>query len=88
MTKKLSVRKEKRELTILRRPRIAEKRFCAFCSAEVRWLVPEEAMVLAGISLREIFRLVEKQKIHFVENANGFLLVCAKSLAEKTENFR
>lgn len=83
MAKKLTVTREKRELTVLRRPQVAEKRFCEACQKDVRWLLPEEAMLLAEISLREIFRQVETQKIHFIESADGFLLVCAESLATR-----
>lgn len=71
------------ELKILTHPRIAEKAVCSECQSEVRWLMPEEAMILAGISLREIFRLVETGKLHFAENPDGFLIVCAASLATK-----
>lgn len=84
MTNKLSVSLERHEIKFLSRPRIAGKAFCAECQKEVRWLVPEEAMVLAEISLRNVFRLIENGNFHFFENAEGFLLVCAESLAKKT----
>jgi hypothetical protein len=85
MTDRLIVRRETHELKILTRPRVKEKRFCDRCSAEVRWLVPEEAMLLAKTSLREIFRLVEAGDYHFAESREGFLLLCAQSLAERFE---
>lgn len=81
MSDKLIVKKETRELDILIRPRIKEKRFCENCLREVRWLLPEEAMLLAKTNLREIFRLIEDGEIHFIESAEGFLLVCAESFA-------
>ena len=77
------VKRELRELSILVRPRLSGKRFCDSCQAEVRWLFPEEAMALAGITLRGIFRLVESSEIHFAESEGGFLLVCAASLETK-----
>jgi len=80
MGKTLIARKETHEVLILSRRRINEKRFCAACQTQVPWLVPEEAMLLKKTSLREIFRRVETNEIHFAENARGFLLVCAKSL--------
>lgn len=88
MTDKLIVKREKRELEILARPRIKEKMFCDWCLREVRWLVPEEAMLLAKSSLREVFRLIESGEIHFVENEEGFLLVCAESLAAKQQDLK
>jgi hypothetical protein len=80
MPDKLIVRKETHELKILTRPLVREKRFCSECLAEVRWVIPEEAMLLAGISQREVFRLVETRDLHFAENPNGFVIVCADSL--------
>jgi hypothetical protein len=85
MGKTLIARKETHEVLILSRRRIHEKRFCADCRAQVFWLVPEEAMLVGKASLREIFRLVETNEIHFIENAAGFLLVCAESLLMRKE---
>lgn len=85
MSEKLIIRRETRELKILTRPLIREKRFCAGCRFEVRWLAPEEAMILAGISQREVFRLVENSHLHFAENGDGFVIVCADSLTANTK---
>ena len=82
MQRKFSVKKETHEIRILAQTRVSEKRYCAVCQRQVRWLVPEEAMALAEVSLREIFRLVESHEIHFAESEEGFLIVCAESLAE------
>ena len=86
MTDRLIVRRELHELKILARPRVKEKRFCDRCQSQVRWLIPEEVMLLTNASLREIFRLIESNEIHFQESAEGFLLVCAESLAAEKEN--
>ena len=83
MTEKLIVKRETRELKILTRPRLKEKKFCESCQAEVRWLFPEEAMALAETTLRGIFRLVESHDIHFAESEEGFLIVCAESMKTK-----
>ncbi len=83
MSLRFFVRRETHEYSILTRPRLTEKKFCDCCGADVRWLFPEEAMFLAEVSLRRIFRLVEAREIHFLENPQGFLLVCAESLATK-----
>ena len=87
MAKTLIARKETHELVIFSSRRIKEKSFCAACQTQVPWLVPEEAMLLEKTSLREIFRRVETNEIHFAENAQGFLLVCAKSLLTRKEKF-
>lgn len=85
MTDKAIVTRERHELEILTRPRVKAKRFCDRCHREVRWLIPEEAMLLAKISLRDIFKWVEAHEIHFVETADGFLVICAESLTKKHE---
>lgn len=81
MPEKWIVKRETRELKILTRPRINGERFCPFCERGVRWLAPEEAMILAQKTLREIFRALEAGELHCVENEDGFVLVCAESLA-------
>ena len=56
--------------------------FCDRCRREVTWLTPNEALLLSKHSLREIFRLIEAGKIHFVEDEAGFLFICPNSLAQ------
>jgi hypothetical protein len=48
----------------------------------VTWLTPNEAMLLSKHSLREIFRLIEAGKIHFVEDEAGFLFICPLSIEQ------
>lgn len=59
----------------------AEQKFEAFCSECKTMTVmatPKTAGVLAEISEREVFRLIEGKEIHFVENDR--VLVCVDSL--------
>ena len=55
---------------------------CDRCRQEVTWLTPNEALVLTRQSLREIFRLIEAGRVHFTEDAAGFLLICPISLEQ------
>jgi hypothetical protein len=43
---------------------------------------PEAAAVIASVTVRSIYRLVESGKVHFIEEPNG-LLVCIRSLLER-----
>jgi hypothetical protein len=43
-------------------------------------IAPEEAMAVAGVSSREIYRWVEAGRVHFLETSEGFLLICLDSL--------
>ncbi len=45
-------------------------------------VTPEEAALLAGVSLRDICRRVSADHLHFVETADGGL-VCTNSLLNK-----
>lgn len=41
---------------------------------------PQEAAVVAGVSLRTIFRWVEAAQVHYVERTDSGLLICSNSL--------
>ncbi len=55
--------------------------WCAECPAPALMLTPEEAAALTGLSTRSLYRQVEAGQFHFVETAEGRLLVCPNSLA-------
>jgi hypothetical protein len=55
---------------------------CDACGAVVRLVTADDAAALAGTSAREIYRLVEARKIHFIETAQGSLLICLNSLCD------
>jgi hypothetical protein len=86
MVEKFSVTREIHEWKTLERPRIKGKSPCPVCRAKTAWLMPEETMAIAGVTLRQIFRLIESRQIHSAENNDGFLVVCALSLTSYTEN--
>jgi hypothetical protein len=54
--------------------------WCPGCSAEVVMARPEAAAARAGLRVREIYRLVEAGSVHFLESADGTVLVCVDSL--------
>lgn len=56
--------------------------WCAQCGAEREMLVPEVAAIIAHRSTREIYRLVEMNRIHFIEHADGSLYVCLHQPAQ------
>ena len=64
-----------------------EQRFEAYCS-ECKKLTdmatPKTAGILAEISEREVFRLIEGKQIHFIESSN--VLVCVESLRKPDTN--
>ena len=58
--------------------------FCPNCKSLVEMATPQIAAILTQSTEREIYRLVETDKIHFIETER--VLVCLNSLAEFKEN--
>ena len=54
--------------------------FCAECKLLVEMATPQIAAILTCSTEREIYRLIETGKIHFVETDRVF--ICLKSLSE------
>ena len=46
-----------------------------------------EAAMIARLSTREIYRLVEAGRLHFSEDQNGLLFVCFASLRQLAGEF-
>jgi hypothetical protein len=59
--------------------------YCSECSEMTQMATPKTAGVLTEISEREVFRLVEGKKIHFIENDR--VLVCVESLRNLKADF-
>ena len=55
--------------------------YCSQCKKMTRMATPKTAAVLTGISEREVFRLIEGNEVHFIENAR--ILVCIESLRNR-----
>lgn len=55
---------------------------CRQCQTQVRMVPANEAAMTAGLSAREIYRFVEKDQLHFIEDENGLLFVCIASLGQ------
>ena len=59
---------------------------CDKCGAPVTMLTPEQAGIVAGLSARAIYRLIETGELHFTETLAGSLFVCCNSLASYCRN--
>jgi len=78
-TTRLTIETER--VLVIHKSRAGSRGSCEACSDVVRLVTIEEAAALARISPRAIYRLIEAEKIHFSEPAEGFLLVCFASLS-------
>ena len=53
---------------------------CSACESMVGWLTPIQVVAVTGISLRELFRRIEAETLHFKESSAGLIHVCERSL--------
>jgi hypothetical protein len=67
------------EFVIRRRQPIAAA-WCRKCADQVAMLTPDEAAIITGLSSRRIYRCIEAGSLHFSETAEGYLLICQRSL--------
>lgn len=74
---------EVQQIVIIRRPRAAAHALCPVCLKEVEMVGPEEAAALMRISVRSVYARIETGSVHFMETADGLLLLCASSLVER-----
>lgn len=82
--KKLFLLREKREIWRVRIGKKVHTAMCPECRQEVHWLSGAEAAKVSDLPLGEIFRLAERGEIHFAESDVGLLVVCQRSLGERS----
>lgn len=82
MKQKTEITFEVEETIILRQSGNRLKAFCPQCQALVEMLTPQFAAAVSKTTIREIFRLIESGRLHFMETDE--IRVCLNSLsAEK-----
>ena len=69
-------------LLILENPESHPFGRCIRCKHYSRMVTPTVAAQLCGLSLRQLFRLVEESSVHFAETSDGMVVFCVASLAD------
>ena len=69
-----------RQFTI-RQSETAEQAFCTRCELPAPMLAVEQAADYFRLSRRRVYRIVERQTVHFAETETGAVLICLESLA-------
>jgi len=54
---------------------------CPVCAAWAM-VTPEEAANIARVTVRSLYARVEAEGVHFLETADGLLLLCVNSLSQ------
>lgn len=57
---------------------------CAACRTQTIFIKPEHAAVEFNLTIRQIFRLVERGEIHCLETSVGSTLLCRASLSHRS----
>jgi excisionase family DNA binding protein len=78
--RRIEITVEKRRLIVLKRQRRSVLEWCGGCGRKVQMLTPDQAATIANVSSRTIYRRVEAGEMHYMETAEGRLLVCANSI--------
>jgi hypothetical protein len=73
------------ELTLIKKLQGIAIADCLPCGARVEMATPEQAVTLTGIPSRVIYGWVESGQLHFLETAEGHLLICLPSLLSKQQ---
>jgi hypothetical protein len=80
MKRKTEIEIELKETVAYSRRSERFEAFCPECKSLVEMAAPAVAAVLTNLTEREIYRLVETGKVHFIETNR--VLICLKSFAD------
>ena len=75
---------EQHEVLVMRSSRRLIRVFCPECSDRVVLVTLDEAVKLSGASSRTIHQQIEEKRIHFVETADGLVLICPASILRQS----
>ena len=80
MKRRIEITEETIEILILKKSGRSRPNWCAGCSGQVEMITPEQAMLVAGVNSRTIYRWVEAGHVHYSETPEGLLFICPNSL--------
>lgn len=80
LRRRIEITAETWRLLVVRRPGALASLWCEQCGAHAAFLPADLAAAVTARTAREVYRLVEASEVHFVESADGSVLVCLLSL--------
>lgn len=78
--RKTDILVETKRRFVISQPEFEEQFFCPHCPGQM--ISAEASAVLFKLSRREIYRMIEKELVHFCETSDGLILICPDSFAE------
>lgn len=82
-TRRREILIEKEEIAILINESGRGYRKCPFCREASIMLAPSVIAEVLRISSREIYKLIEADRVHFIEDEKKSMFVCVKNFSEK-----
>lgn len=70
---------ETERVMLVRRRETSVLARCEKCGKTVPMLLPEDAAILSGVSLRMVYRRLRAGEMHFREMPDGSLMICSES---------
>lgn len=80
MKKRTEITIETERVIVIRRHRPPVRAWCQSCDRQVVMVTVDEAARAACVSARTLYRWVEDEQLHFIETAEGGLLICQASI--------
>ena len=80
--RRIEINIDRQRLFVLKRRDAVAAEWCRECGRKVQMLTPDQAATIANVSSRTIYRRVEAGEMHYLETAEGFLLICPNSIRE------
>ena len=78
--KRTKITIETERVIVLNRRSLSVRAWCQSCGKQVVMVTVDEAARAACVSARTLYRWVEAEKLHFMETAEGGLLICYTSI--------
>jgi hypothetical protein len=70
----------KTRVVVVRPPQIPVFQRCPVCRRKVEMVIPEEAARRSAVSPRTMYRWLDAGRVHFLELADGEVLICLNSI--------
>ncbi|MEK6304531.1 MAG: hypothetical protein AABO41_27910 [Acidobacteriota bacterium] len=81
-TKRTEITIETDRIVVLSRRKVSVVSWCRECNQRVKMVTVDEAAAIKGVTSRTMYRWADAEKLHFMETADGVLMICFSSLQD------